>query len=101
MRESEREAKAFRKLCRRWFACREDAERALAHFERSTLQVSSVVEAEITQQARYGQPGRPKAGAQPERLSYRIGGCMASVIARRDELNNSPYARTKLGTRYS
>jgi transposase len=86
LRESEREAKAFRTLCRRSFACREDAEHALAHFERSRLQVSSVVAAEIVQQARYGQAGRPKAGAQPERLSYRIGGYLASVIARRDEL---------------
>jgi transposase len=86
LKQSEREQKAFAKLCRRAFACREDAMRAWEKFQKKTLRYTTVPDLAIREQAHYGRRGKPKKGAQPDRVEYFLMGAVASCLQTRAEL---------------
>jgi transposase len=81
----ERERKAFEKLCRRSFACREDAQRAWEKFH-PTLTYLCVPTLDIQEHAHYARRGKPKHGEQPERIDYRLTGALASCLQTRKAL---------------
>jgi transposase len=78
LKQSEREHKAFAKLCRRAFACREDAQRAWEPFRKQTLTYTTVPDLAIREQAHYGRRGKPKHDEPPERVDYFLTGSVAS-----------------------
>ncbi len=83
-RQSEADLKALDKLSKASFACRDDAERALAAFTK-TLKVCTLVSSEIREVPRYHRRGRPAKNAAPARLSYHIEAQLATPLASRDE----------------
>lgn len=82
---SEREQKAFAKLCRHAFACREDAQRAWKKFQK-TLRYTCVLDLEIRAHPRYARRGKPKKGAQPKRVDYFLTGSVASCLQKRAQM---------------
>ena len=82
LKQSQREQKAVVKLCRRAFACREDAQRAWENFQQ-TLVYTSVPDLQIREQARYAQRGKPKQGQRPEQVEYFLMGAVASCLHKR------------------
>jgi len=86
LKQSEREHKAFAKLCRRTFACREDAQRAWERFQKKTLTYTTVPDLAIRKQAHYGKRGKPKHGEQPDRVDYFLTGSVASCLQTRAAL---------------
>jgi transposase len=86
LKQSDREQKAFAKLCRRAFACREDAQRAWEKFQKKTLTYTTVPDLAIRAQAHYGRRGKPKKDAPPERVDYFLTGSVASCLQTRAEL---------------
>jgi transposase len=85
LKGSEREQKAFAKLCRRAFACRKDAQRAWDKFQK-TLKYTSVPDLQIREQARYARRGKPKKGEGPDRVEYFLTGCVASCLDKRTQM---------------
>jgi transposase len=86
-KQSDQEAKAFKKLCQTPFACASDAKQALAAFERG-LQATFVSTSDVCATACYGKRGRPGQGAQPEHIVYHIeGGLAASLTARQERID--------------
>lgn len=85
LKQSEREQKAFATLCRRPFACREDAQRAWEKFQQ-TLTSTSVPDLHIREHARYARRGKPKNGQRPERVEYFLTGSVASCLHHRAAL---------------
>jgi transposase len=85
LKQSEREQKAFVTLCRRPFACREDAQRAWDKF-RKTLKYTDVPDLQIREHARYAKRGKPKHGQRPERVEYFLAGSVASCCQKRAAL---------------
>jgi transposase len=85
LKQSEREQKAFAKLCRRAFACRQDAQRAWKKFQK-TLKYISVRALGIRAQPRYARRGKPKKGEQPKRVDYFLTGCVASCLDKRSQM---------------
>jgi transposase len=85
LKQSEREQKAFIKLCRRPFACRQDAQRAWEKFQK-TLKYLVIPDLQIWEYARYARRGKPKKGARPERVEYVLTGSVASCLQKRGEL---------------
>jgi transposase len=85
LKQSEREQKAFAKLCRRAFACRKDAQRAWETFRKQTLKYTTVPNLEIREHVHYGRRGKPKKGGQPERVEYFLAGSVASCLPTRAE----------------
>jgi transposase len=86
LKQTEREQKAFAKLCRRAFACREDAQRAWEKFQKKTFTYTRVPDLAIREQAHYGRRGKPKNGEPPERIDYFLTGSVASCLPVRAEL---------------
>jgi transposase len=86
LKQSEREHRAFAKLCRRAFACRKDAQRAWEKFQKKTLTYTIVPDLDIREHAHYGKRGKPRQGEQPERLEYFLTGSVASCLHTRAEL---------------
>jgi transposase len=82
LRQSVREQKTFAKLCRRPFACREDAHRAWEKFQK-TLTYTSMPDLHIREQLRYAQRGKPKKGERPKRVEYFLAGSVASCLEKR------------------
>ena len=82
LKGGESERKAFAKLCRRPFACREDAEKEWEKFQK-TLRFICVHEREIRALPRYEKRGKPKKGAHPERMEYFLSGNAASCLDKR------------------
>lgn len=80
--QSEREQKSFATLCRRPFACRQDALHAWETFQQ-TLRYIDVPELEIREQARYARRGKPKQGERPERVEYFVTGHVISCLRKR------------------
>ncbi len=86
-RERELEAELKRLLVARKvsFACRKDAQEAVEAFAAERLgrhhRLAADPPPEIVEEARYGKPGRPAKGAEPEEVRYRV----AKVEVRRDE----------------
>jgi transposase len=85
LKQSEREQKAFAKLCRRPFACRQDAQRAWEKFQK-TLKYTVVADLQMREQPRYARRGKPKKGARPERVEYFLTGCVASCLDKRAQM---------------
>lgn len=78
----QQEKKAFDKLAKQVFACREDAERALADFA-ATLKATSVEAVEVLECAHYDWPAGKMA---PDRLSYCLRGRLRECERTREEL---------------
>jgi transposase len=79
-KQSEKEVKAFQKLCRTPFACEADARQALSTFEYS-LHDTALHEVTIRPRPHYDKPGRPKQGDVPNETSHYIEGALASPLA--------------------
>jgi len=71
-RQQQCAAKQLRALTHRCFACREDAQAALAKTEKGWRYHCARVQ--IKQLKQYGKPGRPKANDQPQSVSYQVTG---------------------------
>lgn len=85
LKQSEGEQKKFAKLCRRPFACRQDALHAWETFQQ-TLRYIDVPEPEIREQARYARRGKPKQGECPERIEYFMTGSVVSCLHKRADM---------------
>jgi transposase len=72
-RTTTHEAKAFTRLLRQEFACRADAQTALAAFE-ATLKVTHLAETRVVEVPHYATRGRPAVDAVPVRFGYQIEG---------------------------
>jgi transposase len=83
LRKSEKEAKAFRALLRKPFACPRDAEQALARFEAS-LAVSELASPSIVATAHYGKQGRPGRDAVAV-MRYQVAGHLSSSLSARSD----------------
>ena len=81
LKQSTAELKAFEVLCRREFACRVDAEQALAEFKK-TQTLTTVASSGIEEIPHYPGRGRPGKGQKPT-FTYRITGTVASLPAPR------------------
>src|ERR687892_989962 len=81
LKQSTAELKAFEALCRREFACRVDAEKALAEFKK-TQTLTTVASSGIEEIPHYPGRGRPGKGQKPT-FTYRITGTVASLPASR------------------
>jgi transposase len=83
--QSDKETKAFKKLCRTTFACEADARQALATFEQG-LQTISLAASTVRAQPRHAQRGRPRPDARPNQVLYQIDGALASALTARQAL---------------
>lgn len=78
--QSEKDIKAFKKLCGTAFACEADAQQALVTFTQG-VQATFLATSSLCPASRYGKRGRPGAGSQPTSVVYHINGALASRIA--------------------
>ena len=78
LKHTQADAKAFAKVCTQSFACAADAEQALAAFQ-DTLTLTTVAEHQIVAMPHYQGRGRPAQDRQPDAMSYRIEGALASL----------------------
>jgi transposase len=85
LQQSEKDVKAFKKLCRTTFACEADAQQALTLFQHG-LQATFLHEVAVCPTPRYGKRGRPGQTAQPVQIVYTIEGALASSITARQPL---------------
>jgi transposase len=85
LKQSDKDLKAFKKLCGTPFACEADARQALATWERG-LQATFLHKTTVQPTPRYGKRGRPGPGAQPNQVVYQIDGVLASRVAARQVL---------------
>ncbi|WP_189618559.1 IS1634 family transposase, partial [Oceanisphaera arctica] len=80
--------KQFQKLCKKRFACQQDAEQALAEFSRG-LSVLRIEEEAALAQPIYSGKGRPKKGQPPERIDYQLTGqavtCLDKVATAKEQ----------------
>ena len=81
LKQSTAELKAFEALCRRKFACRVDAEKALAEFKKTQI-LTTVASFMIEEIPHYPGRGRPGKGQKPT-FTHRITGTVASLPASR------------------
>ena len=82
---SDKEVKAWKKLCSTTFACEADAQQTLALFTQ-TLQATFLSASTVHAWPRYGKRGRPGQGAQPTQMVYQIEGALASSRTSRQAL---------------
>jgi len=85
LKQSDKEAKAFTKLCRSEFACEADARQAASTFEHG-LKYTALHGVTIRPTPRYDKPGRPKQGDAPKDMIYQIEGALASPLAAHEDL---------------
>lgn len=78
LKQTQAEAKALVKLCAQSFACIKDAEQALAAFQQK-LTLTTVAEHHIVPVPHYHGRGRPAKTHQPDAVTYRIEGALASL----------------------
>jgi transposase len=71
-RQGEGATKELRALSRQRFACREDAQQAVAQAEQGWCYHRAEVEVEAVK--RYRRRGRPKEGERPQIIAYRVVG---------------------------
>jgi transposase len=83
--QSDKEVKAFKKLCSTAFACEADARQALSAFAQG-VQATFLTTSTVRAQPRYGKRGRPGRDAQPDQVVYQIEGALASSIPARQAL---------------
>jgi transposase len=84
LQQSQANLKAFEQLCRQDFTCETDARNALAAFEK-TLTLTTVMDSRIVAVPHYRRAGRPAKNRQPNEITYRIEGALASL--------SEPYTR--------
>lgn len=84
LKHSEKEVKAFQKLCRCEFACEADARQALETFEQR-LTYTQVQTATIVATPHYDKPGRPKNGEAPSESRYTLDGALGSSVAQHEQ----------------
>ena len=82
-KQSDKDTKAFKKLCRLPFACEADAQQALADFAHG-FAVTALHHSTIRPVVRYRQRGRPGQDAQPQQVISHIAGALASPLAVRE-----------------
>lgn len=82
---SAREQTRFETLCRRPFACYQDAWQAWETFQQ-TLRYLDVPEPAIREQARYARRGKPTQGERPERVEYFVTGRVVSCLRKRAQM---------------
>jgi transposase len=80
---SSQEIKQFEKLCQNEFACEKDAIKALEAFEKK-LKMTDVSGFSVIRKPRFNKKGRPTKEAQPDYYTWKIEGCLASVIETRE-----------------
>ncbi len=85
LKGSEHEQKVFGKLCRRPFACREDAQKDWEKLQK-TFRYTRVYDLQIREVPRYERRGKPKKGELPERTEYFLTGCIASCLDKRIQM---------------
>jgi transposase len=85
LKQSQQDHKAFEKLCRTRFNCPEDAERALAAYQK-TLKILRVHEVGITPHKHFASAGRPRKDAVPDAISYHVSGALVATISQRESL---------------
>lgn len=76
------EFKTFDKLCKQYFACESDANKAITAFEK-TLKMTFVANTQVTALPRYKGKGRPAQDRKPDFYVYCIEGNLASRLAQR------------------
>ena len=76
--QSQANLQAFDPLCRQDFACEAEARDALAAFEK-TLTLTTVMDSRIVAVPHYRRAGRPAKDRQPDEITYRIEGALASL----------------------
>lgn len=76
LKQSSAKLKAFDQLCRQSFNCTEDAQAALAKFEKG-LSLMFVSESQIKQIPQYKDKGRPRKDQTPDSYIYQIEGQLA------------------------
>jgi transposase len=80
--QSDKEVKAFQKLCGTIFACEADARQALSTFVQD-LQATFLHTSTVRATPRYGKRGRPRPGVPPDQVVYQIDGALASSLTAR------------------
>jgi transposase len=80
LKQSDKEGKAFKKLCGTPFACEADAQQALATFAQG-LQATFLPASTVCSTPYYGKRGRPSHSAPPAHVVYHIAGALASSLA--------------------
>jgi transposase len=78
LKQRQAHRKAFDHLCRQDFRCETDARNALAAVEK-TVTLTTVVDSRIVAVPHYRRAGRPTNSRQPDEISYRIEGALASL----------------------
>jgi transposase len=86
-KQSDKEVKAFKTLCRTTFACEADARQALSAFEQA-LQATVLDTSTVRATPRYDQRGRPGRGVHPDQVVYQIDGSLASSLPSRQALSD-------------
>lgn len=84
LKTTEAERRAFEKLCRRDFACEQDARRALEAFQRE-LKILVVHDARVIETVHYPKPGRPRKDSAFRRISCHLQGSLTAPIAHYQE----------------
>jgi transposase len=79
LKTTEQERKAFEKLCRKAFACEQDAKAALEAFQHE-LKVLTVHDAGVVETPYYGKRGRPSQDSLPTKVSYHLQGTLAAPL---------------------
>lgn len=80
LKQSDKEGKAFKKLCGTPFACEADAQQALATFAQG-LHATFLPASTVCSTPHYGKRGRPSPSAPPAHVVYHIAGALASSLA--------------------
>jgi transposase len=78
LKQTQADAKAFAKLCAQSFACTADVEQALATFQNKRT-LTTVAEHHIVAEPHHHGRGRPAQHRQPDAVTYRIEGALASL----------------------
>jgi transposase len=83
LKQSDKESKTFRQLCRTTFACEADAQQALTAFAHR-LETTVLYQATISPLVRYAKRGRPGQSTSPKQVVYQLQGALASPLAARE-----------------
>lgn len=84
LKNGKEELKALKKLKAKEFACLEDAKQALQVFQ-SQLKILELTEISFKALPHYSRPGKPKAEAIPEQITYQIHAEVSSSLEKRQK----------------
>ena len=79
LKHSEKELRSFQKLCKKRFACEQDAMQALKEFQQS-LPLLRIEDTGCTTSTNFSNRGRPKKGQQPLRYEYQLNGQVSTCL---------------------